>query len=136
MPPNALDGLGDHRLDLGSLGDVDLRLRSPSALAVELRRERLRLGAVQVGDDDARAFVRQAPDDALAEALRPAGHDDALPLMPFMMLLQHRAWLSARCVNPLRTTRLRVDRDGAQRDAADEPVLPGTATGRGTSSSS
>ena len=65
----ALDDLVDQPLHVGLVRDV-----GGDADAVRERRGRL-LGAVQVGDDDARALRRQALGDRAADALRRAGDD-------------------------------------------------------------
>ena len=75
-PAEALDREVDHGLDLVGVGDVGLLERGRRA---ELRRQRLAAVAVDVGDDDLRAFLDEQLDDAAAQPAGATGDDRDLP---------------------------------------------------------
>jgi hypothetical protein len=73
-PTTLVDGLLDHPLDVGLVGDVS----GQADAAVE--RARRYFCVLEVGDDDSRALRRQAVGDCIADSLRGAGHDRDLAL--------------------------------------------------------
>ena len=61
--------LGDHPLDRGAIGDVDLH-----PLAADLTRDRLDLRAAARAHDDVPAVARQRPRDTRSDPAAAAGH--------------------------------------------------------------
>jgi hypothetical protein len=70
-------GLGNHALDRGAIGDVDLH-----PLATDLRRDRLHLRAGARAHDDLPAVARQYPRDIGTDPTAAAGDERSHPTPP------------------------------------------------------